>query len=108
MPKYLCEADYSQQGTSGLIKDGGSKRRAAVEAATKSVGGTLEAFYYAFGIRDVVIIVDLPDNVTAAALSLAVGATGAVTLKTTPLITCEEIDAAAKKAVRYRAPGAKK
>lgn len=107
MAKYLCEADYSQQGTSGLIKDGGSKRRAAVEAAVKSVGGKLETFYFSFGTRDVVIIVDIPDNVAAAALSLAVSASGSVTLKTTPLITCEEIDAAAKKVVRYRAPGTK-
>ena len=107
MPKYLCEADYSQQGTSGLVKDGGSKRRAAVEAAVKSVGGTVEAFYFSFGTRDVVIIADMPNNVAAAAISLAVSASGAVTLKTTPLLTCEEIDAAAKKAVKYRAPGTK-
>ena len=107
MPKYLFEADYTAEGTKGLIKEGGTKRRAAVSAALKAVGGKLEAFYFTFGTRDAVLIVDVPDNVSALAVSLAVGASGAVTLKTTPLITGEEVDAAAKKAVGYRAPGAK-
>ena len=107
MAKYLFEADYSAEGTKGLIKDGGSKRRTAVSAALKAVGGKLESFYFTFGIRDAVLVVELPDNVAAAAVSLAVGASGAVVLKTTPLITCEEIDAATKKSVGYRAPGAK-
>ena len=107
MPKYLFEADYTAEGTKGLIKEGGTKRRAAVSAALKAVGGKLEAFYFTFGIRDAVLIVDVPDHVSALAISLAVGASGAVTLKTTPLITGEEVDAAAKKSVGYRAPGAK-
>lgn len=107
MAKYLFEADYSKEGTAGLIKDGGTKRRAAVEAGLKSVGGTLESFYFAFGTRDAVIVADVPDDVTAAALSLAVSATGAVALKTTPLLTCEQIDQAARKSVKYRAPGAR-
>ena len=108
MPKYLFEADYSVEGTKGLIKDGGTKRRTAVEAAAKSVGGKMESFYFSFGIRDAFIVADLPDDVAAAALSLAVSASGAVVLKTTPLITCEQIDQAAKKTVSYRAPGATK
>ena len=108
MPKYLCEVDYTQNGTAGLIKDGGTKRRQAVEAAVKSVGGSIDVFYFSFGIRDAVIIADLPDNVAAAAISLAVSASGAVSVKTTPLLTCEQIDAAVGKKVGYRAPGARK
>ena len=105
MPKYLFEADYSAEGTKGLIKDGGSKRRAAVQEALKAVGGKLEAFYFTFGIRDAVVIVELPDNVTAAAISLAVSASGALAFKTTPLLTPEEIDQATKKSIAYQPPG---
>ena len=62
--------------------------------------------YYAFGDDDVFLIVDVPDNVSAAAASLAVGASGAVSIKTTVLLTAEEIDAAAQKSVVYQPPGA--
>jgi uncharacterized protein with GYD domain len=105
MPKYLVQASYTAEGSKGLLKDGGSKRRAAVEAMAKSFGGRLEAFYYAFGEVDAYVIIEAPDNVTAAAVSLAVNASGVVTLKTTPLLTPEEVDAATKKTVSYQAPG---
>lgn len=105
MPKYLFEVDYSAEGTRGLIKDGGTKRRAVVEKAVKGLGGKIESFYFTFGIRDCVVIADLPDNVSAAAISLAVSSSGAVAYKTTPLITPAEIDAAAKKSVDYKRPG---
>ena len=105
MPKYLVQANYVDKGLKGLLKEGGSSRRAAVEKMFESVGGKVEAFYYAFGGTDVFIIADMPDNVSAAALSLAVNATGAATSKVTVLLTVEEIDAATKKTVSYRAPG---
>lgn len=104
MPKYLFEVDYSAEGTRGLRKDGASKRRAVVEKAIKSLGGKMECFYFTFGIRDAIVIAELPDNVSAAAMSLAVSASGAVAFKTTVLITVAEIDAAAKKSVDYRRP----
>jgi uncharacterized protein with GYD domain len=72
---------------------------------TKALGGKVEAFYYALGDDDVYVIADLPDNTTAAAISLAVNAIGAVQLKTVPLLTPEEVDEAAKKSVAYRPPG---
>jgi uncharacterized protein with GYD domain len=65
----------------------------------------MEAFYYAFGADDVYLVVDVPDNVTAAAAALAVGSSGAVKIRTTVLLTPEEMDAAAKKTVAYRPPG---
>ena len=105
MPKYLVQASYSAEGTKGLLKDGGTKRRGVVEQMITSLGGRLEAFYYAFGEADVYVIVDAPDNASVAALSMAVNASGAVSLKTTPLLTAEDIDQAAKKTVSYRAPG---
>jgi uncharacterized protein with GYD domain len=106
MPKYLVQGSYSAEGAKGLLKDGGSKRRAAVEEMARSFGGKVEAFYYAFGDADVFAIIDGPDNVTAAAASLAVNAAGAVRLKTTALLTAEEMDQAAKKGIKYRPPGA--
>jgi uncharacterized protein with GYD domain len=108
MAKFLIQAGYSHDGIKGVIKDGGTGRRTAVEAAVKALGGRLEAFYFAFGESDVVGIIDGPDNISAAAFALAVGATGALSsFKTTVLMTPEEVDQAAKKAAgaSYRAPG---
>lgn len=105
MPKYLIEANYVGEGISGLLKEGGTSRRAAVDALFKSVGGTVEAFYYAFGDKDVFIIGDLPDNATAAALALKVNASGAAMCKTTVLITHQQIDEAVKINATYRPPG---
>lgn len=106
MPKYLYQASYSVEGIKGLLKDGGSKRKAAAEAVAKSAGGKVEAFYFAFGQTDGFVIMDLPDNVSAAAGALAVSASGGVGVKTTVLITPEEMDAATKKSVSYNPPGA--
>lgn len=105
MPKYLIEANYVGEGISGLLKEGGTKRRAVVSELFKSMGGTVDAFYYAFGDTDLFIIGDLPDNATATALTLKVNATGAATCKTTVLITPEEVDEAVKKTAIYRPPG---
>ena len=71
----------------------------------EGMGGKLDVFYYAYGAADAVIIADLPDATSALAISLAVNASGAVRLSTTPLITPEEIDAASKKSVAYVPPG---
>jgi uncharacterized protein with GYD domain len=106
MPKYLIQASYTAEGTKGLVRDGGSKRRASVEEMIKRLGGTLETFYFAFGDADVYLICDIPDVASAAAISLAVNASGAVDLKTVPLLSVEEIDLAARKQVGYSAPGA--
>ncbi|MGH7761800.1 MAG: GYD domain-containing protein [Candidatus Dormibacteraceae bacterium] len=108
MAKYLIEAAYSHEGLKGLVKDGGSGRRAAVEAASKALGGRVEAMYWGFGTDDVYAIVDSPDNVSAAAFALAVGATGALAhYRTIVLLTAEEMDEAVKKSAGtgYRAPG---
>lgn len=105
MPKFLVMASYTPEGAKGLLKDGGSKRKQAAEAALKSVGGRLEAFYFAFGESDAVLIVDAPDNMSVAAASMVINATGAVQTKTVVLLTPEEIDQAAKKNAAYTAPG---
>ena len=108
MAKYLIEGSYSHEGLKGLVKDGGTGRKAAIEAASKAFGGRIESIYYAFGTSDVYVIVDAPDNVSVAAFALAVGATGALAhYKTTVLLTVEEVDQAAKKSAElsYRPPG---
>ena len=108
MAKYLIEAAYSHEGLKGLLKDGGTGRRAALDAALKALGGRVESMYFGFGTGDVYVTIDVPDNVSAAAMALAVGATGALAhYKTTVLLTTDEVDQAAKKAggVGYRAPG---
>jgi len=106
MPTYLWRGSYTAEGTKGLIKEGGSKRRDAVRQMVEKAGGKVIAFYFALGDSDVVGIADFPDTATAAALSLAVNSSGAVNLQTTVLITAEEMDAATKKSVGYRPPGA--
>ena len=105
MPKYLVQASYVGEGLKGLLKEGGSSRRATVEALVKAMGGTLESFYYAFGEDDVLGVADFPDNATATAFSLAVNASGAIKARTIVLMTPEEVDEAAKKTVDFRPPG---
>jgi uncharacterized protein with GYD domain len=106
MPKFLLRASYTHSGAQGLIKDGGTKRAEVVRAAAASVGGSVEAQYWAFGEDDYFGIFDLPSNAAAAALSLAVAATGAVGTKTTVLMTAADVDEAVKLHPSYRPPGA--
>ena len=105
MAKYLLEASYTLDGIKGLRSEGGSARAAAVTAAAESAGGKVESIYFAFGDTDVYVVVDYPDNVSAAALALAVTAAGGVTVRTVVLLTAAEIDAAAKVQSTYRPPG---
>ena len=106
MPKFLIKATYTSEGARGLLKEGGTKRRAAVQKIIEAAGGKLDAFYYAYGDDDAIILADLPDATTGLAISLTVNASGAVRLSTQPLITPEEVDAASKKSIKYKAPGA--
>lgn len=105
MAKYMWTGSYSTEGTQGILAKGGSARKAAIEKLFASVGGKLEAIYFTFGSDDVFVIVEAPDNVTAAAVALTVAASGAAKGKLTVLLTPEEIDQAAKKAPVYQPPG---
>jgi uncharacterized protein with GYD domain len=106
MPLYLWQASYTPSGAQGLLKDGGTKRRQVIQQMIEKAGGKLQSLYFAFGDADVVGVAEFPNQVTAAAISLAVNASGAVHLRTTLLLTAEEIDGAAKQSVGYRPPGA--
>jgi uncharacterized protein with GYD domain len=106
MAKYLFTSRYTSDGLRGLFKDGGSSRVDAVRKAAESLGGHLDAMYFSFGDDDTYVICELPDNKAAAALSLAVGASGGANSKTVVLLTPEEVDRATREAVDFRAPGA--
>ena len=105
MPKYMVLASYTTEGLRGLIKDGGSRRKKDLAEAVKQLGGSLDSIYFAFGENDVYSVVDMPDNVSTAAIALTITASGAAKLKTVVLLTPEEIDQATKKSVNYRPPG---
>jgi uncharacterized protein with GYD domain len=106
MPKYLVRASYTAEGLKGLQRDKASGRKAAVTQAVESLGGKLESIYFAFGEDDVFVIFDLPDNIAAARLGIAVGASGLVRTKTTVLLTVEEADQAlGAPDIGFRAPG---
>ncbi|MFT3883393.1 MAG: GYD domain-containing protein [Gemmatales bacterium] len=104
MPKYLCQGSYTEQGLKGLLKEGGSKRRAMVEQLAKEMGGKMESFYFALGCDDFHIILDLPSNVDMAAVAMVANASGAVKSRITVLLTPEEVDQATKGKVNFRAP----
>lgn len=104
MPKYLAQATYTMEGMQGLLKYGGSKRREAVEELAESLGGKVEAFYYALGDADVFVIFDLPDKVCVTTASMVVNASGASRVKMTVLLTPEEVDEATKRTVTYFPP----
>jgi len=105
MPKYLFMGSYTKDGVQGLLREGGTKRRQMAARALESVGGKLEAFYFAFGENDVVGIAEVPDNAGIAALSLAISSAGGFNFKTTVLLTPEEMDQAVRKEVNYSPPG---
>jgi uncharacterized protein with GYD domain len=106
MSKYLFHGSYSAEGVRGVIKEGGTSREKVVETLTKSVGGSLESFHFAFGNDSYFIICDLPSDEAAAAVALTVAASGAVSNTTTKLLTPAQVDAAVKLSPTYRAPGA--
>jgi uncharacterized protein with GYD domain len=106
MAKYLIKSSYTAEGTKGLLKEGGTSRKAIVEEMVQRLDGRLEAFYFGLGEADVYAIVDVPDVTSVVAVSMIVNASGAVTLSTIPLLTPEEIDQACKRSIDYRPPGA--
>jgi uncharacterized protein with GYD domain len=88
-----------------LLQSWRREPRNAIGKAFKAAGGSVECAYFSFGDYDVVVIADAPDNTSAAALAIAVSASGLVKTRVTPLLTAEEVDAALKKTVAYRPPG---
>lgn len=106
MSHYLFRARYTPQGIKGVMKEGAASRVKAVKALVESVGGKVEAAYWAFGDDDFILIAELPDNAAAVAAASTVGASGAVSISTTVLLTAKEVDEARGRTAKYRAPGA--
>lgn len=106
MPRFLFSGSYTAEGARGVLAEGGTGRRAATERLVASLGGTVEAYYFAFGADDFYLIADLPSQAAAAAGALTAAASGALTTRTVVLLTPEELDAATKLSPDYRAPGA--
>ena len=107
MARYLFQAAYTPEAWAAQINNP-QNRVEALRPVIERLGGRLESAYYAFGDYDVIFIVEVPDNVSAAALSLAANAGGALrAVKTTPLMTIEEGMEALRKAggAGYRPPG---
>jgi len=105
MAKYLWQVSYTREGMEGVLKEGGSSRKTIVEKMAQNMGGSIESFYFAFGDTDVYLIGDFPSNVDVAAIAMTVSAAGAASVKTTVLMTPEEVDQATQKVVEYRRPG---
>jgi uncharacterized protein with GYD domain len=105
MPKFLGHGTYTAEGWRGLERETATHRRDFVAKFLESVGGKLEVFYFAFGEHDFVCIADFPDAETAAAVAVAVQESGMIKSHQTLLLTAEEMDAALKKSVEFRAPG---
>jgi uncharacterized protein with GYD domain len=105
MAKFLVKASYSAEGARGIQSAGGTSRREAVARMAEGLGGSLESFYFAFGETDAYVVIDLPDNRSAAAASIAVNTSGGATSEVVVLLTPEEMDSAAELSVDYRPPG---
>jgi uncharacterized protein with GYD domain len=105
MPKFLFEASYGPEGVRGVAAKGGTSRRELIEQLFAGLGGRMEGFYFAFGDTDAYVFGELPDNEAAAAVALAVNASGSVSVRTVALLEPESIDRAAKASVDYRPPG---
>ena len=106
MAKYLIRGSFTREGMRDILgKAKGTGLRAAVTRFAESAGGKVDAYYFAFGTDDIVAIGDLPDNVSAAAVSIAGNTAGFVHINLTPLITPEELDKAVEKSATLAVPG---
>jgi len=105
MAKYLIVGKYNSDGMKGICREGGAARRSTVADIVKNLGGNLESFYFAFGENDVYSVIDLPNNVSAAAMAMHISASGTTEVNVTVLLTPEEIDKAARTELFFRPPG---
>ena len=106
MPKFLVRGSFTASGLDGAVREGFASRQQHVTSLIEGMGGSVEAFYWAYGAADVFLIVDVPDATSVIAASLAVNRSGAVQFSTTPLLTATDMDAGVARMPDFRAPGA--
>src|SRR5437899_11742440 len=108
MPLYLSKVSYTPETWARMIGNP-EDRRTAAQSYIEAVGGKLRGFWYAFGEHDGFTLWEAPDNVSMAAVALAIGGGGALSsIETTVLLTIEETLAALDRArsIKYKPPGA--
>ncbi len=106
MAKYLVIGRYTAEGAAGLLTEGGTGRLAAARQAVESVGGKLESLHWGFGKDDFYAIVEMPSHAAVTAASLKISSSGSSHVRTVPLMTAEDMDAASKMSPAFRPPGA--
>lgn len=106
MVRYLIAGSYAPDGAKGVLREGGTPRRAAAQQALASVGGSLESFHFALGTDEWYVVAELPDNAAAAAIALVGTASGTLRSRAIALITPEEMDAVVGRTPNFRPPGA--
>lgn len=105
MPKYLISGNYTSVGLQGLRAAGARSRVDAVTSTIEAMGGRLESLHYAFGDTDVFVIAEAPDDESLAALAVTVNSGGSLSIRTTKLLTADQVDEALQRPVDYRPPG---
>jgi uncharacterized protein with GYD domain len=105
MARYLYKVSYSHDGLKGLMEQGAASRVEQIGQIIAGNGGTMKSFDFAFGATDAYVILELPSDTAAAALSLAVAASGVARLETVKLLTPAEVDEARGIQTGYVPPG---
>ena len=106
MGSYMFKVSYSTEGLKGIESEGAEHRVAFIKKMAKKLGGKVVSFYFAFGETDAYVICDIPDDNTAAAVAMAVAASGAGTCETVKLLTPADVAAARAISTGYKPPGA--
>lgn len=105
MPKYMWIGRYTAEGTKGVLAEGGTVRKTAIDKLMASVGGTVDAVYFPVTNNGIVIIFNAPDSLAAASIGVTVAAAGSATGDIMEILTPSEMDQAVKKSPVYRPPG---
>ena len=105
MARYLFKVSYSVDGLKGVMKEGAEHRAMFIGKMAADLGGSVESFDFSFGETDVYAICEIPDDETAAAIAMAVGASGAGSCQTVKLLTPTQVDKARGITTGYQPPG---
>ncbi|MEU4717299.1 GYD domain-containing protein [Micromonospora purpureochromogenes] len=105
MAWFLLKSTYTVDGLKGLVKDGGTKRAEVVRKMIEDAGGRMESMHFAFAEDDTYVLCELPDQKTVTGLAVAIGATGSLSVRITPVLTPAEVDEVTRMKTTYTPPG---